>query len=152
MHWKTYCLKLKGRTCWLPLMKGCKKPRTNIKSTVNEKHIHWETLQHRRLCIAKTPGMTTIAITTSNKTKLPPKYFVPFRIIERKYSIAYRLELPPSSRIHNVFLSMYKSTQAIPWTMAKQLPPVPITQKDMHYHNQKKRYYGFDYIEAPSDY
>lgn len=39
-----------------------------------------------------------------NKSKLPSRYIMPYRIIEKVGTVAYRLDLPPKlERIHNVF-------------------------------------------------
>lgn len=35
--------------------------------------------------------------------KLSPRYFGPFKVIERVRVVAYRLELPTTSRIHHIF-------------------------------------------------
>ena len=43
------------------------------------------TLQHRR------------------NEKLSPKFFEPYRVVERVGSVAYKLELPPSATIHPIF-------------------------------------------------
>ena len=43
------------------------------------------------------------AIKRSQNAKLAPRYYVPFKVIERIGSVAYRLQLPDKARIHNVF-------------------------------------------------
>ena len=36
-------------------------------------------------------------------SKLGPRYFGPYQVIERLGTVAYRLQLPPKVRIHDVF-------------------------------------------------
>ncbi|KAL5779038.1 hypothetical protein ACOSQ2_009775 [Xanthoceras sorbifolium] len=60
-----------------------------------------------------------------NSLKLSPRFYGPFKILARIGEVAYRLELPTSSQIHDVFyVSLLKrhigsTTQVLP-----QLPPV----------------------------
>ena len=53
----------------------------------------WLRLQHR---LAAFLGVGT-------KGKLAPKYYGPFKVLAKIDTVAYRLELPPRARIHNVF-------------------------------------------------
>jgi transposase InsO family protein len=66
------------------------------------------------------------AFTHLPPSKLSPLYTGPFRVLERIGATAYRLELPPASRVHDVFhsslLRLYKSAR--PYT-----PPAPF---DLH--------------------
>jgi len=43
------------------------------------------------------------AIKSSQNAKLAPRYYGPFKVIERIGSVAYRLQLSAKARIHNVF-------------------------------------------------
>ena len=40
---------------------------------------------------------------TKKDNKLSPKYYIPYKVIQKNFSMAYKLELPASSRFHLVF-------------------------------------------------
>ncbi|KAK4269286.1 hypothetical protein QN277_022466 [Acacia crassicarpa] len=63
--------------------------------------------------------------------KLSPRFYKPFMIVERVGTVAYRLELPPTAQVHQVFhISVLKKsvqfglmTPTIPPTLSDQLEP-----------------------------
>src|SRR6266540_3016937 len=76
------------------------------------------------------------------KGKLAPRYVGPFRIIERRGSVAYQLELPPSmSSIHDVFhISQLKKCLRVP-TEATSVEELEL-QPDLSYTEQPIRILG----------
>jgi hypothetical protein len=75
----------------------------------------WLRLQHRPAAF----------LGAGAKGKLAPKYFGPFKILAQIDSVAYRLELPPRARIHNVFhVGVLKKYHGPPPTGPPQLPPL----------------------------
>jgi hypothetical protein len=64
----------------------------------------WLRLNHR----------TASAICPAGQTKLGPKYFELYAVMERIGVVAYRLQLPPNAKIHNafhvVFLKKFEGT------------------------------------------
>lgn len=43
------------------------------------------------------------SLKSSSSHKLSPKLYGPFRILDKMGAVSYKLELPPSAKIHNVF-------------------------------------------------
>jgi hypothetical protein len=56
-----------------------------------------------------------IGITPTNSSKLSPRFYGPYRILERIGDVAYHLKLLGKARIHNVFhVRMLKKFDGMP--------------------------------------
>ena len=56
--------------------------------------------------------------------KLKPRFYGPYRVTRRIGEVAYELELPTGSRIHNIFhVSCLKKALGQQVTATKELPP-----------------------------
>ena len=65
-----------------------------------------------------------LSVLTVSPTNFLSVFFGPFHIIERIGSVAYRLELPPSFKIHNVcHVSLLKKCHIDPTSQPLNLPP-----------------------------
>ncbi|KAL4592193.1 hypothetical protein LXL04_005180 [Taraxacum kok-saghyz] len=75
----------------------------------------WLKLQpYRQLSVAK-----------NALTKLSPKFYGPFAVLQRVGSVAYRLDMPSGSRIHNMFhVSLLKPHQGPAPAIMTELPPL----------------------------
>jgi hypothetical protein len=61
----------------------------------------------------------------SGAKKLKPRFYGPYRVIRRVGEVAYELELPEDSRIHNVFhVSCLKKALGQQVTTSAELPPL----------------------------
>ncbi|XP_068649522.1 uncharacterized protein [Aristolochia californica] len=57
--------------------------------------------------------------------KLSPKYFGPFRILQRVGHVAYQLQLPPESQLHDIFhVSLLKPLRGPAPQSIPALPPI----------------------------
>ena len=75
----------------------------------------WLRLHHR----------TAVGITTATPSKLGPRFFGPYQVIERIGAVAYRLHLPPKAHIHDVFhVHLLKKFVGEPPTALVPLPSI----------------------------
>ena len=73
--------------------------------------------------------------TIANRTsyKMAKHYYGPFRILERIGSVAYKLELPISSKIHHVFhISLLKPYVGDSHVNIQSLPPISVNNKPLY--------------------
>lgn len=56
--------------------------------------------------------------------KFEPKFFGPYQIVDRVGKVAYKLNLPPSTTIHDVFHASLLKPAASPTTPVIDLPPI----------------------------
>lgn len=68
-----------------------------------DRHRREDTFQVGDFVLVKLQPYRQHSVALRKHQKLGFKYFGPFKVIERIGTVAYRLELPPSARIHTVF-------------------------------------------------
>jgi len=55
------------------------------------------------LVFVKLQSYRQVSVAYRHNAKLAPKYFGPFPVVDKISEVAYKLQLPASSRIHNMF-------------------------------------------------
>ena len=64
--------------------------------------------------------------------KFEPKFYGPYQVVDKVGKVAYKLHLPPSAAIHNVFHVSLLKPAAPPTGPSSGLPPVSHIQKLLH--------------------
>jgi hypothetical protein len=73
----------------------------------------WLRLQQRK----------ALGVTAASPSKLGPKFYGPYQIMQRIGEVSYKLQLPPRARIHDVFhVALLKKFEGI---APSQLVPLP---------------------------
>jgi hypothetical protein len=61
----------------------------------------------------------------SGAEKMKPKFYGPYRVIERVGEVAYEIGLPEGNKIHNVFhVSFLKNAVGQPVNISEEFPPL----------------------------
>jgi hypothetical protein len=89
----------------------------------HDQHWHEVVFQEGDWVWLRLQQRTTVAISAAAHSKLSPKYYGPYKILQHISKISYKLELPSRAKIHNVFhVSVLKKYEG---AAPKQIVPLP---------------------------
>jgi hypothetical protein len=105
--------------------------RENLQSAQNQQKIYADRHRVERsfevgdLVFLRLQPYRQSSLKRSGAEKLKPKFYGPYRVIRRIGEVAYELELPEGSKIHNVFhVSCLKKVVGQQVSISEELPPL----------------------------
>jgi hypothetical protein len=105
--------------------------RENLETTQNQQIIYVDGQRVERsfevgdLFFLRLQPYIQSSLKRSGTKKLKPKFYGPYRVIRRMGEVAYELELPEGSKIHNVFhVSCLKKAVGQQVNISEELPPL----------------------------
>ena len=124
--WKT----LVERDALLKVLKENLQSAQNRTKINADRHCREQEFEPGDFVYLKLQPFRQMSIRVRGNMKLSPRFYSPFCVLERVGKVAYRLELPPNSRLHPVFhVSQLKKQLGAADCTVVELPTVSLSPR-----------------------